>query len=648
MKAALGLRLVFTFFAAGAFLAVATLAVAFLAVAFFAVALGAAFLAVAFLAGAFFAVAFLAGAAFLVVFLVAVFLAIPISPLVDRFLISISTRFFTLAIGHENFFVFFHSGDIDLPLGRKLNSPMGKPLYITTPLYYVNAKPHLGHAYTTILGDTLKRYALQQGRECVLLTGTDEHGEKIAQSADKAGKSPMEFVDEVAALFENAWKLLGLKPDIFYRTTRPAHAKLVQVALQRLKDQGDIRFASYSGKYCVGCERFRTDQEWDAEGLCPDHRKPPELREESNYFFNMEKYRLKTLEYYRKHADAIVPQHYMKEALAMLEEPLEDLCISRPTSRLKWGIPLPFDTNYVTYVWFDALMNYVGGLGYTGLPLTEEKNFRADLWAESRHLIGKDILKTHAVYWPTMLYALGLDPFRQLQVNGFWLTNGLKMSKSLGNVVDPVKVHETFGSEAFRYFLMRDMSYGVDASFTWESFVTRANSELANGIGNLTSRTLTLAHKNLDAKVPSSASRNEEDRALLAKVAELPKKFSDEFEGARYHVALASFAETVAVCDRYINDTKPWSLAKDPAQKPRLEAVLGTMIDALATLSVVMQSMLPEGSEKLRAALGFADGAQVLPWSATSLRAREGSTLGEVPRLYPRLELPKDEAEAKV
>ncbi len=519
---------------------------------------------------------------------------------------------------------------------------MGKPLYITTPLYYVNAKPHLGHAYTTLLGDTLKSFALQQGRECFFLAGTDEHGEKIAQSAEKAGKSPMEFVDEVAALFEGTWKLLGLNPDISYRTTRPSHIKLVQEALQRLKDQGDIRFSSYTGKYCLGCERFRTDQEWDEKGLCPDHQRPPEIREESNYFFNMEKYRQKTLEYYRGHSDAIVPHHYMKEALAMLEEPLEDLCISRPTSRITWGIPLPFDRNYVTYVWFDALLSYLGGLGYTGRPLAEEKSFRHDLWGQSQHLIGKDILKTHAVYWPTMLLALGLEPARQLQVNGFWLTAGLKMSKSLGNVVDPVKVYEIFGAEAFRYFLMRDMSYGVDASFTWESFVSRANSELANGIGNLASRTLTLVHKNLEARVPSAAHRNDEDRALLAKVDGLPSKFAEEFANARYHVALASFAETVATCDRYINDTKPWSLAKDPAQKDRLAAVLGTMLDALSLLSVVMQSVLPEGSRKLRSALGFTNDPEVLAWELTGLRPKEGTPLGEVPRLYPRLELPKD------
>jgi methionyl-tRNA synthetase len=303
---------------------------------------------------------------------------------------------------------------------------------------------------------------------------------------------------------------------------------------------------------------------------------------------------------------------------------------------------LPFDEKYVTYVWFDALLSYLGGLGYTGRSLSEEKAFRNDFWKESRHLIGKDILKTHAVYWPTMLLALGLEPARQLQVNGFWLTAGLKMSKSLGNVVDPIKIHETFGSEAFRYFLMRDMSYGVDASFTWESFVNRANSELANGIGNLTSRTLTLAIKNLDSKVPTAQHRTDEDRALLAKVEELPAKFVEDFENARYHVALAALAETVATCDRYINDTKPWALAKDPAQKERLESVLGTMIDALSLISVVMQSVLPEGSQKLRKALGFTNDPAVLPWSLTSARLKAGTALGEVPRLYPRLELPKE------
>jgi len=530
---------------------------------------------------------------------------------------------------------------------------MGKPRYITTPLYYVNAKPHLGHAYTTLLADSMKRFSQQQGEDCLMLTGTDEHGEKIAQSAEKSGKSPLEFADGIVKFFELAWEKLGIRPDIFYRTTRESHYKLVQKALQRLKNQDDIYFASYTGKYCLGCERFRTDQEWDEKGLCPDHQTPPEIREESNYFFKMSKYQDRLKDFYKENGSAISPQNYLREAVAMLDSPLEDLCISRPTTRLKWGIPLPFDDKYVTYVWFDALLNYVGGLGYTGgkptKETTEEKGFKSEFWAEAQHLIGKDILKTHAIYWPTMLMALGLPPFKQLLVNGFWLTSGLKMSKSLGNVVDPITVQERFGSDAFRYFLLRDMSYGHDANFTWESFIQRANADLANGIGNLASRTLTLVHKNLDAKVPSRSGRSEVDKTFLSQLEKIPALYKDHFDNARFHLALAAFSEGVANCDRYINDQKPWSLAKDPDQRDRLVAVLGTAMDALALLSVVSNGVLPEGTCKLRTALGFTDahfdekaGWSVIPWALATQYLPEGTQLGETPRLYPRLELPTD------
>jgi methionyl-tRNA synthetase len=506
-------------------------------------------------------------------------------------------------------------------------------IFITTPIYYVNAQPHLGHAYTTIVADFLAAYSRSRGIDTLFLTGTDEHGEKIATMAKKEGLSPLAFATKVSATFEEAWRRLGLRPDIFYRTTQPSHYALVSKALQELKDKGEIYFESYKGKYCVGCERFRTDQEWNEQGLCPDHLTPPDIREESNYFFRMGSYQERLVRFYKENPGAIQPEGYLKEVLSFLEQPLEDLCISRPTSRLEWGIPLPFDDKYVTYVWFDALLNYPGGVGYS------TPNFREDYWAAANHLIGKDILKTHAIYWPTMLMALGLRPFRRLQVGGFWLTSGMKMSKSLGNVVDPLVVAERFGMDAFRYYLLREMSYGSDANFTWESFINRANSELANGIGNLASRTLTLSYKNLGAKVPSKRARNAADAALLNEMDKLPAVMAAEFDACRYHIGLTRFAEAVGACDRYINDHKPWSLAKDPAQAERLQAVLGTAMDALWTLSVVMASVLPEGSAKLRAALGDPDAATPIAWERALERLPEGRALGEVPRLYPRLEL---------
>jgi methionyl-tRNA synthetase len=523
-----------------------------------------------------------------------------------------------------------------------------RSLYVTTPLYYVNARPHLGHAYATILADVVCRYHRQRGDRVKFLTGTDEHGEKIQQSARKENLPPLDFATGISERFREAWKKLDLRFDVFYRTTQPSHYKLVQNALQQLKDRGEIYFAEYEGKYCVGCERFRTDQEWGEDGLCPDHRTPPEHRKESNYYFKMGAYQERLIAYYKANPDIIRPASYLNEVMGFLAQPLEDLCISRPTSRLEWGIPLPFDDKFVTYVWFDALLNYPGGVGYEGLPAGKNPSFDAELWKNSIHFIGKDILKTHAIYWPTMLMALGLDVFRHLHVSGYWLTNGLKMSKSLGNVVEPVATVERFGNDAFRFFLLREMSYGGDANFTWESFVARCNAELANGLGNLASRSLTIAHKSLGAKVPSRASRGPAEAELLKRVHALPEAFAKDFEAARYHIALTAFGDTVKACDQYVNEQKPWALAKEAAagnaeSLKRLEAVLGTLIDSLWTLSVVGDSVLPEGARKLRAALGDAQAEKAPEWSRFNEARAEGTPLGEVPRLYPRLELPKEE-----
>jgi methionyl-tRNA synthetase len=519
-----------------------------------------------------------------------------------------------------------------------------KPLYLTTPLYYVNGRPHLGHAYATILADVLTRFSRQNGRKTRFLTGTDEHGEKIAASAKKENKSAADYASDMSLTFRRAWEHIGLEPDVFYRTTDAEHYKLVQSALDRLKASGDIYFGSYEGKYCVGCERFRTDKEWSEKGLCPDHLTPPDVRKESNYFFKMSAYRDKLIEHYKAHPEAIYPPQYMKEVLSFLEQPLEDFSISRPLERLSWGIPLPFDKGYVTYVWFDALLSYLGGLGFDGGELKNQKSFQSEFWVESTHLIGKDILKTHGIYWPTMLMALGVPVFRRLQVSGFWLTSGMKMSKSLGNVVDPVNVNDRFGIEPFRFFLLREMSYGGDANFTWESFVARANAELANGLGNLASRTLTLTHKNLNAQVPSREGGGAAEEALLKRMHELPAAFKAEFDASRYHMGLAKFSECVADCDRYINEQKPWALAKE-GKLDQLKVVLGTAMNALWTLSVVGHSVMPVSCSKLRIALGSAQDSPKAPpdFSQATKLLEPGTPLGEVPRLFPRLELPKEE-----
>lgn len=633
------------------FIGAMNLAFGFLLVLAFAAFFGLAAFLTAFLA-AFFAgffatfLVFLPLVAFLVVFLAALpffLVAILVTISSSEKPKYCSTRFFSMTTREQKFFFHFLQREhLDRPCEEGSISPMApsfsKEIYITTPIYYVNAQPHLGHAYTTVIADVLKKHALQRGLRTVFLTGTDEHGEKISQKAKESGLDEQTFVDGVAAEFESAWQQLGLQPDIFYRTTSPTHKKMVQSVLTRLKSEDLIYFAEYEGNYCVGCERFLTDQELNPEGQCPDHRKAPEKRKEGNYFFRMGQFRDQLIKHYQSHPDAILPSRYMSETMSMLSEPLGDLSISRPKSRVSWGIPLPFDADHVTYVWFDALLNYLGGLGYDGSK-DGGASFDRSLWQNSLHLVGKDILKTHAIYWPTMLMAMGLDPFTRLQVGGFWISEGAKMSKSLGNVVDPVELSKTYGVEALRYYLLSEAPYGEDANFVMQTFVNKCNADLANGIGNLASRSLTLIKKNFDSKMPSytAGARSKE---LLAQVHGLPEAFASAMDQAKYHQALRLFADTVGACDRYVNDTAPWALAKDPAKREELSEVLGTLANALVTLSTVMYSVAPRASAALRAALGFEPTENAPSWSEASSLIKAGTSFGDVPRLFLRFELP--------
>ncbi len=507
---------------------------------------------------------------------------------------------------------------------------------LTTPIYYCNARPHLGHTYGTILADFLVRLGKLRGESTWLVTGTDEHGEKMAQTAAKNGKTPLEHCDEYSAYFREAWQVLGLQVDSFYRTSSPAHHQLVQTALQRLFDKDEIYFAEYEGKYCVGCERYRKDSELTADGLCPDHLKAPEIRREPNYFFRMSKYQARLIEHYKKNPEAIQPEHFKNEVLSMLSEPLEDLNISRPKERLSWGIELPFDKKFVTYVWFDALLSYLGGMGYTGKETIDE----IPLWKESSHTLAKDILKTHAIYWPTMLWALELPAPKRLIVYGYWLVKGHKMSKSLGNVVEPLNFAAQFGRETMRYYLLSEMSFGIDSSMTIENFITKVNSDLANGLGNLASRTLTLAVKNFEGMLPPRGNLESVDSDLLSPLKELPEKVFAEFDNYRFHVGIKLLMDAVRECDRYINLTAPWKLAKE-GNLERLGTVLNVSAEALYKLSVLFGPILPEGTTKLRTALGVSPpiGEKIEDYN---YELKAGSALGEVPRLYARLELPKD------
>jgi len=335
---------------------------------------------------------------------------------------------------------------------------MPGPFYITTPIYYVNARPHLGHAYTTIIADVATRFNEMLKKDVFFLTGTDEHGDKVVRAAKKENLSSRRYVDRISALYKDLWPELNIKYNYFIRTTDPSHIAVVEQILQRIYDSGDIYYSEYEGLYCFGCERFYNQREL-VDGKCPDHETDPEVIKESNYFFKMSKYQDWLIDHIKKNPEFIRPQRYKNEVLSFLKEPLEDLCISRPKTRLKWGITLPFDKDYVTYVWFDALLNYVSALGYPDGDLFKK------YWPVAQHIVAKDILKPHGIYWPIMLKAAGIDTYKHLNVHGYWNVDQSKMSKSLGNVVEPLQLKEIYGLDQFRFFLLRDMVFGNSGFF---------------------------------------------------------------------------------------------------------------------------------------------------------------------------------------
>ncbi|KPJ97298.1 MAG: methionyl-tRNA synthetase [Desulfobacterales bacterium SG8_35] len=471
-------------------------------------------------------------------------------------------------------------------------------LYITTPIYYVNAQPHLGHAYTTIVADTYSRFRRLLKEDVRFQTGTDEHGDKIAEAAQAAGIPPKEYADRISNLFREAWPPLNIMPDSFIRTTDPHHIKTVQEILQKVLDGGDIYLGSYSGLYCRGCERFLTDKEL-VEGNCPDHQAPPQPISESNYFFRMSKYQDWLIDHINKNPDFITPERYKNEVLSFLSEPLEDLCISRPKSRLDWGIPLPFDADFVTYVWFDALINYLTGIGY---PDSDDFNH---YWSVAEHIIAKDILKPHAIYWPTMLKAIGLPPYKRLHVHGYWNINEAKMSKSIGNVVRPETLRQDFGVDTVRYFLMREMSFGLDASFSDESIIARQNSDLANDLGNLFSRSLTMINKFANGSVPAPADLEPLDEELSKAAEHMVAEYSAHMTSFAFNRALQEVWSLISLANKYIVVSEPWVLAKDPAKTPRLNTVLYCLAETLRLIGLVLAPVMPETSMKMADALGI-------------------------------------------
>ena len=512
-----------------------------------------------------------------------------------------------------------------------------RTFYITTPIYYVNDVPHIGHAYTTIAADVLARYWRLRGHDVFFLTGLDEHGQKVQQAAAKAGIDPQAHCDKLAPQFQQLWTRLNISNDAFIRTTDLPHKKIVQRYLQDLSNKELIYRDSYTGWYCTFDERFWTEKDV-ADGLCPDCKRPVERLSEHNYFFKMGQYQDRLINHIKTHKNFIRPESRRNEVLGFLQtQKLGDLSISRPKARLSWGIELPFDKDYVTYVWFDALVNYLSALEYKLSSPSVDR-----YWPASVHLVGKDILTTHAVYWSTMLMALELPLPETVFAHGWWTVDGEKMSKSRGNVVDPFAMADKYGVYAFRYFLLREVPFGQDGDFSESALVARINSDLANGLGNLLSRTLTLIERSTGGVIPNVPvllSTEIEERLTTAGV-EAFSRADSEIEELAFSKALEQIWQLVRTADQYLEIHAPWTLAKDSSKRELLERVLYRAADSLRLLSIAIYPFMPSTAEAISQQLGinFDFKTPVSPDDRQWNRLRPGTKIQKASALFPRIQ----------
>jgi methionyl-tRNA synthetase len=503
--------------------------------------------------------------------------------------------------------------------------------YVTTPIYYVNGEPHLGHAYTTIAADVLARHMRQRGEDVFFLTGTDEHGEPVAQAAERLGITPRELGDKNAVRFKELASALNVTNDFFIRTTDPEHMAKVAEVVQRIYDNGHVYAGHYEGWYCPRCADFKTESELEDGNRCPIHKIELEIEQEDNWFFRLSSFQEPLERLYAEQPPFVTPPNRYNEALSFIRGGLRDFSLSR--ARLKWGVPVPWDESQVVYVWIDALLNYYTALSYAreGEDLTDR------FWPATVHLIGKDILKFHAVIWPAMLMAAGLEVPRRVSIHGYLLLGEHKMSKSLGNVIEPFRVADLYGPDALRFYVLREVSFGSDGEVSPEAFETRYTTELANEYGNLASRTLAMIERYRDGVVPDAAPPAD----LSADFEGLAQAVCERIDQVELTLALDDIWQRIKRLNRYVQGEAPWQLAKDAEQAEHLDQVLFTLAEGLRVVSVVLHPFMPESTERLLGALGQED----LSLERAHLGAAGGGArIGELAQLFPRVETPEPTA----